>query len=185
MIARIIVLSLLYFADPAHAASLTQVRSCRLVDGSQMTLLAEATVDGNRLHLRINERTEKAFTDMPDADFVGAIVLAACIDHSLIFAINYGSPYLKGAVIRKNPVSHRLERINFAEKALPRWLYVNSQEMQLIIPNIGYEVQSKYIVYQFSTPDGQATEPLTSDTPPSRRGFKKLTIIGTSSTSRP
>lgn len=178
-------LSLLYFTNPAHAASLTLVRSCHLVDGSQMTLLAEATADGNRLHLQINEHTEKAFTDMPDADFVGTIVLVACIDHSLVFAINYGSPYLKGAVVRKNPVSHRLERIDFAEKTLPRWLYVNSQEMQLIIPNIGYEVQSKYIVYQFSAPDGQTTEPLATDTLPSRRGFKKLAITGTSPTSRP
>ena len=146
MIVRLTTLCLLLFAATANATPLTQVRSCPLSDGSQALLLAEATAEGNRLHLKIDGTIGTAFTDMPDTDFIGAIALATCVDSSLVFAISYGPPYLKGAVLRKNPVSHRLERIDFSEKALPRWLYVNAREMQLVIPNIGHETTSRYLV---------------------------------------
>lgn len=176
MIVRLATLSLLLLATTASATQLTQVRSCRLADGSRVALLAEATAEGNRFHLKIDGAIATAFTDMPDTDFIGTIALAKCVDRSLIFAISYGPPYLKGAVVRKNPVSHRLERIDFSEKALPRWLYVNAREMQLVIPNIGYEVSSKYLVYHHSASDGQSLEPVARDALPSSRGFEKLEI---------
>jgi hypothetical protein len=94
----------------------------------------------------------------------------------LVFAISYGPPYLKGVAIRKNPVSHLIERIDFSEKALPRWLYLNASEMQLVFPNIGYEVRGKYRVYQYVVDTGQPTEPVASDGMPGKRGFKVLNV---------
>lgn len=176
MTVRLTTLCLLLFATTANATQLTQVRSCPLSDGSQVALLAEATAAGNRFHLKIDGTIGTAFTDMPATDFIGNIALATCVGRSLVFAISYGPPYLKGAVVRKNPVSHRLERIDFSEKALPRWLYVNAREMQLVIPNIGYEVASRYLVYRYSASDGQTAEPAARDTLPSRRGFERLRI---------
>lgn len=176
MIVRLTTLGLLLFAATANATQLTLVRSCPLDDRSQVGLLAESTVEGNRFHLKIDGTVGTAFTDMPDTDFIGTIALAKCVDRSLVFAISYGPPYLKGAVVRKNPVSHRLERIDFSEKALPRWLYINSREMHLVIPNIGHEVASRYLVYHYSASDGQSSEPAARDTLPSRRGFEKLEI---------
>lgn len=167
---------LLLLTEAANATPLKLVRACQLDGGSRVALLAEPAVDGSRFHLKIDGRTEKAFTDMPDADFVGTVALATCVDHSLVFAISYGPPYLKGVVVRKNPENRRIERIDFAEKALPRWLYVNSKEMRLVIPNIGYEVPSRYLVYQYSAADGQPTEPLASDTLPDARGLKKFAV---------
>ncbi|MQA21160.1 hypothetical protein [Rugamonas rivuli] len=176
MIVRLTTLGLLLFAATANATQLTLVRSCQLDDGSQVALLAEPTVEGNRFHLKIDGAVGTAFDDMPDTDVIGNVALAKCVDRSLVFAISYGPPYLKGAVVRKNPVSHRLERIDFSEKALPRWLYVNSREMQLVIPNIGHEVASRYLVYRYSAADGQSLEPAARDTLPSGRGFEKLEI---------
>lgn len=176
MIVRPTTLSLLLLTATANAAQLTQVRSCPLDDGSRVALLAEPTAEGKRFHLKIDGNIGTAFSDMPDTDFIGAIALAQCVDRSLVFAISYGPPYLKGAVLRKNPVSHRLERIDFSEKALPRWLYVNSKEMQLVIPNIGHEATSRYLVYRYSAADGQPSEPTARDTLPSRRGYEKLAI---------
>lgn len=164
------------FAQTANAASSSTVSSCQLDDQSQVVLKAEPAIDGNRFFLQIDGNVEKAFTDMPDTDFVGTIALATCIDHILVFAISYGPPYLKGVAIRKNPISHQIERIDFSEKALPRRLYFNASAMQLVIPNIGYEVRGKYLVYQYTADAGQADEPIASDTMPSKRGFKMLNV---------
>lgn len=163
-------------AQTANAASLSAVSTCRLDDQSQVVLQAEPAIDGNRFFLQIDGNVEKAFTDMPDTDFVGTIALATCVDHVLVFAISYGPPYLKGVAIRKNPISHRIERIDFSEKALPRWLYVNASAMQLVIPNIGYEVRGKYLVYQYAVDGGQPNEPIASDSMPSKLGFKVLNV---------
>jgi len=163
-------------AQTANAASLSTVSTCRLDDQSQVVLQAEPAIDGNRFFLQIDGKVEKAFSDMPDTDFVGTIALATCVDHVLVFAISYGPPYLKGVAIRKNPVSHLIERIDFSEKALPRWLYLNASAMQLVIPNIGYEVRGKYLVYQYVVDTGQPTEPVASDSLPGKRGFKVLNV---------
>jgi hypothetical protein len=82
-------------AQMANAASLSTVSTCRLDDQSQVVLQAEPAIDGNRFFLQIDGKVEKAFSDMPDTDFVGTIALATCVDHVLVFAISYGPPYLK------------------------------------------------------------------------------------------
>lgn len=171
---RLLVAPLLLAAGFVAAAPSTVVRSCRAGDGSGMTLFAEPTVDGNRFNLQIDGKTEKAFTDMPNAEFIGTVALSVCVDHVLVFAISYGPPYLKGVAVRKNPTSHAVERIDFAEKALPRWLYLNQAEMRLIIPNIGNEVPSKYLVYRAGTAD----QPAAVDALPDKRGFKVVPIKG-------
>jgi len=100
---------------------------------------------------------------MPRTDFVGHIALAKCVGKTLIFALNYGPPYLKGVAIRQNPVTHADERIYFAEKALPRWLYSGRKEMLVIIPNEGDETDKKYLVYRYEAGKGQPDESTPTD----------------------
>lgn len=156
----------------AFAADSQVVRSCRLEDGSQALLLASHSIDGKQLSLRVDQRSEAAFSDMPDVDFVGDVVLARCIHGALIYALNYGSPYIKGAVIRKRIGAKSIDRINFAEKALPRWLYLGRSDMRLVVPNIGYEISSRYLVYEFSAQEGQQLKVIGSDRKPDEQGFK-------------
>lgn len=158
-------------ASQASAAAPKVVRSCRLEDGSQALLLASHSIDGKRLSLRVNRKLDAAFSDMPDVDFVGEVMLARCIHGALIYALNYGSPYIKGAVIRKRVGAKAIDRINFAEKALPRWLYLGRSDMRLVVPNIGYEISSRYLVYEFSAQEGQPLEVVGSNSLPVKRGF--------------
>lgn len=169
---QLLIAPLLFAACTAAAAPLETVRTCRLDGGARISLLAEPGLDGNRFFLRMDGKIGKAFTDMPETDFVGTIALSTCVDHVLVFAISYGPPYLKGVAVRQNPVSHATERIDFAEKSLPQWLYVSPAEMQLVIPNIGNEVSSKYLVYGFTAANGQANEASARDALPETSGFK-------------
>jgi hypothetical protein len=173
---RWLIAPLLLAAGTAAAAPLVTVRTCRLDGGARISLLAEPGMDGNRFFLRIDGKVGKAFTDMAESDFVGTVALATCVDRVLVFAIRYGPPYLKGVAVRQNPLSHAIERIDFAEKALPRWLYLSPTAMQLIIPNIGREVSSKYLVYGLTAAIGQANEATALNALPDKTGFKVFRV---------
>ncbi|WP_213938947.1 hypothetical protein [Pseudomonas sp. dw_612] len=156
----------------AYAQPLKTILTCPLAGNSKVSLLAEPAEDGHRLFVKLDGKTHIAFTDMPQADFIGRIVLAKCVSSSLIFALEYGSPYMKGVVMRKNPVTHSVEQIDFAEKALPHWLYLGREQMRLVIPNLGYEVPTKFLLYDYVAGKGQAETAIGIDTPPETHGFK-------------
>lgn len=164
-------IALLFITKVALAAPMEIVSSCQMVDGSRVSLLAESSIGGKQLYLKVDGKTKKAFTDMPDTDFIGQVTLAKCVNNVLIFALNYGSPYIKGSAVRKNPINHATEQLNFAEKALPRWLYLSPTEMRLVIPNIGYEVSAKYLIYRFVVGKGQENQAVDSNTLPGKQGF--------------
>ncbi|KVH32176.1 hypothetical protein WT01_18970 [Burkholderia cepacia] len=65
-------------------------------------------MDGDALFVRRGYKTGRAFLDMPETDFVGRIALSRCVGKTLVFALDYGSPYLKGVAIRLNPVTHAI-----------------------------------------------------------------------------
>lgn len=157
------------------APTKTELR-CRLEDGSIAALQSDRSVDGKRLFVSLDGRTEPAFADMPTTDFVGSLVMAHCQAGALVFAMNYGPPYLKGVVIRRQVGSARLERIDFAEKALPRWLYLGHTGMQLVLPNQGNELAGKLIVYRFDLASGQTEAAQGSNAPPSRRGYQVIRL---------
>jgi hypothetical protein len=157
---------------PAYAQPLKPILTCPLADNAQVSLLAEPAEDGQRLFIKIDGKTHIAFTDMPESDFVGRIVLAKCVSSSLIFALEYGSPYMKGVALRKNPVTHTVEQIDFSEKALPRWLYLGPRQMRLVIPNEGYEVSSKFLLYDYVAGKAQSDTAIGIDSLPDKHGFK-------------
>lgn len=147
-----------------EAGGLRQVLSCPLADGSRIALDARSHgLDGDALFVRRGRKTGRAFLDMPETDFVGRIALSRCVGKTLVFVLDYGSPYLKGVAIRLNPVTHVEERIYFAEKALPRWLYSRRGEMWVIIPNEGGETDGKYLVYRYSGSKGRPSESTPAD----------------------
>ncbi|MDI2146261.1 MULTISPECIES: hypothetical protein [unclassified Pseudomonas] len=162
--------------DPAFADVPKALLDCPLSDGSVASLLSTSSEDGQRLSVKIDNHTETAFTDMPDSDFVGEVAMAKCTGSGLIYAMNYGSPYLKGAFIRRHPGSKVLERIDFAEKALPVFLYLNAQQMRLVIPNDGYEIPEKFIVYNYISPKGQPEEPEGMNATPDKKGFEVIEL---------
>jgi hypothetical protein len=154
----------LAYADDAIPTKLRTVMSCPPADGTRATLKAEPHGDdGDALFVDEAGKTQPAFLDMPDTQFVGNVALARCVGGALVFALEYGPPYLKGVAIRRNPQTHADERIYFAEKALPKWLYLSNQEMLVVIPNEGHETDKKYLVYQYVSGKGQSDQSTATD----------------------
>jgi hypothetical protein len=121
-------------------------------------------------------KTENAFTDIPGADYVGKLVLSKCLDHILVFAISYGAPYFKGVLIRRTVADGTGHRIDFAEKGLPELIYMNNRETMLVIPNIGHEVASKYLIYRYQQEKGQGEAAVGSDALPAKTGYQVIRI---------
>ena len=165
---RRILLLLSLVVLPVAAAQPKPILACPMADGTKVILLAQSHgLDGKSLLLKVDGKTTPAFQDMPDTEFVGEVVLAKCANRAMVFALNYGPPYLKGVALRKNPVSHAKERIYFAEKALPRWLYTSDEEMLIVIPNVGLETDRKYLVYRYDAGRGQPVESSAENARPS------------------
>ncbi len=151
-------------AGESRVEPLRTIKSCTMADGTPVALKAESHgEDGVALYVDEEGKAQPAFTDMSNTDLVGNVALAQCVHGALIFALDYGPPYRKGAVIRRNLQSHAEERIDFAEKALPRWLYLSDHEMLVVVPNLGGETDKKYIVYQFIAGKGQLEESMATD----------------------
>ena len=169
---------LLLISATAAAAQPKLLLACPQADGTQIKLMAEPVSGGNRFYVEIDGRMDKAFTDMPDADFVGEIMLSRCIEHVLVFAIDYGPPYRKGIATRKRLAGAGVDRIDFAEKGLPRWLYVNPRDLMLVIPNLGHEVASPFLLYKFAADSGQPLTAAGIEKLPDKKGFKAVRIGG-------
>lgn len=152
------------------------VRTCLSDHGEAIALLSQHTVDGNRFGLRIDGKVVPAFSESGEHEVLGTLNYSACRHRALIFDVSYGPPYRKGVVVRINASSGQLDRIDFAEKAKPKWLYLSKSQIKLVIPNIGIERKGKYLIYDSSTSANAELSPLASDLLPDRRGYKVLEL---------
>lgn len=122
---------------------------CELRPSEAITLQARPHgTDGHALYTIWQGHAASAFGEDPEAPIVGELRMAACVQRTLLYAIDHGPPYLQGAALRVNPVSGQLERIDFAEKALPSHLDLGQGLMRLVFPNQGGEHSLRYILYR-------------------------------------
>ncbi len=165
--------TLLCAFPPLQATPTQNLFACELAANQRIELASEPRGPaGSTLFLKFSGATVKAFDDFPDVEFVGSVVLSKCVDHVLVFGMNYGPPYIKGEAIRANHRTHAIERINFAEKSTPKWIYSGPRDMLLVFPNLGNESARKFIVYRFVSDVGQEENPSFVDQLPRRTSYK-------------
>lgn len=135
--------------------------SCELRPGQPAVLKARAHgIEGVSLSTRWQGRDAPAFGEAAGAELVGEVVLAACVQRTLVYALNYGPPYLKGVAWRINPRTRQAERIDFAEKALPAYLDVGPRGMTLVFPNEGGEHDLRYTLYRSGSAEAEPSDTL-------------------------
>jgi len=142
-------------ASLAHAAPKSGV-PCSLGKLHVAQLLTDDdTVDANqRYQLVLDGKVSPAFAEQSFADdTLTEVKTAQCQYRSQVFAVDFGSPYYKGFAIRYNARAKAMERIDFAEKALPAYLVNAADNFTVVMPNEEAGVTSKYIAYSYN---GQA-----------------------------
>lgn len=94
---KIVMFFLMIFPCYCLLGNIKNIKDCKLEDGNRVKLISLRTVDGSTPYLIFDNVIVSAFLD--GTIYSGDIILSKCIHHSLIFALNYGAPYMKGCLI--------------------------------------------------------------------------------------
>lgn len=91
----------------------------------------------------------------------GEAVQVSCVGkkaRALVVTGEFNANALQGFVLSWNPELGRIERLDFAEKSRPAWLYLRPTETIVVVPTYGNgETDKKFVVYRHSF--GSAAEP--------------------------
>lgn len=170
------------FAHPFSAAA-ELVKRCDV--GSKASSRVDAVRDSKIAdtyvyYLRQNGSARPFFEDRDSSR--GASVRIACVGshtRALVVSGEFTANFLQGFVLIRNPINGVVERLDFAEKNPPSWLYLSSSETDVVIRTNGYgETNKKFIVYRHVT--GVNTEPqvVPMNELPARAGAEVIELDG-------
>lgn len=167
----------------AFAAAAELVTSCDVggkassrVDAIRDSKIADTYV----YYLRQNGSVRPFFEDKDSSR--GSSVQIACVGshaRALVITGEFTANFLQGFVLSRNPINGVVERLDFAEKNRPDWLYLSSTETAVVIPTHGHgETNKKYIVYRHFL--GSVSEPqvVPMDELPARAGANVIELGG-------
>ncbi|EAS7580406.1 hypothetical protein EGY70_23205, partial [Salmonella enterica] len=90
---KMVMLFLMFFPCYCLPMDIKNIKDCKLEEGNRVKLISLSTVDGSTPYLIFDNVIVSAFLD--GSIYSGDIILSKCIHYSLIFALNYGAPYMK------------------------------------------------------------------------------------------
>lgn len=116
-------IAILFLVSFCSLSSTTKtIQTCELKGGDLIKLVTHQTVDGDTPYFTFRQVIRSALLDDKNI-YSGGIILSKCVNHTLIFNFNYGSPYLKGClvtgVIKKPQAKDSLEGFCFSERNNP------------------------------------------------------------------
>ncbi|EAM7923127.1 hypothetical protein FA099_22445, partial [Salmonella enterica] len=126
---KIVMFFLMIFPCYCLLGNIKNIKDCKLEDGNRVKLISLRTVDGSTPYLIFDNVIVSAFLD--GTIYSGDIILSKCIHHSLIFALNYGAPYMKGCLITGVSVSaerkYQPNGFCFAERNIPESVWFGEE----------------------------------------------------------
>ncbi|ECE1677254.1 hypothetical protein LNQ01_004436, partial [Salmonella enterica] len=131
---KIVMFFLMIFPCYCLLGNIKNIKDCKLEDGNRVKLISLRTVDGSTPYLIFDNVIVSAFLD--GTIYSGDIILSKCIHHSLIFALNYGAPYMKGCLITGVSVSaerkYQPNGFCFAERNIPESVWFGEEHTLII-----------------------------------------------------
>lgn len=140
-----------------------RVLRCELSPHHRMELLArpqggpdDASVE---LYTRLRGKVEPAFTPQASgAAPTGRLGVHLCLQGVMVYVLR-GDGWVRAAVVRRQPGTHKLERLDVVDTSEPYGLYVNDDEMRVVVPRRG---RTQYTVYSTRTGRGRPSNILPS-----------------------
>lgn len=133
--------------------------------------------DTHIYYLQQGDKRRPVFGD-PDQSR-GSDVVAECVGkntRALAVSGEFTANALQGFVITRPPGSSTLERLDFAEKSRPQWLYLSKHEIIAVVPTLGYgETSAKYMAYRH-TVGSNADRAEAIDQLPPASGFEVIKL---------
>lgn len=179
---RLISVSFLLLPLSANAENFNPVEQCTLgtVPSTQIEVVnAQPIADSAIYYLQHKQRPSPVFASAELSR--GAAMSIQCAgreEKALVVSGEFSANYLQGFAIRYNSASHELERIDFAERNRPSWVYLNRSGMAVVFQNSGNESSKKYLVYQYISGKGQAAAAYGTNRVPTDSTNIKITLSG-------
>ncbi|EPB0512768.1 hypothetical protein ACRABS_003080 [Salmonella enterica subsp. enterica] len=168
---KIFMLFWMFFPCYCLSGDIKNIKDCKLDEDNRVKLISLHTVDGNTPYLIFDNVIVSAFLD--GSIYSGDIILSKCIHHSLIFALNYGAPYMKGCLITGGSASaerkYQPNGFCFSERNIPESVWFGEDHTLIIIKNnnsVG-EWRGNYIIY-----DSRGDEAQTFNKLPDTKNYK-------------
>jgi hypothetical protein len=169
----------------AHAftAAAEVVTTCDV--GSKTSSRVEAIRDSRIAdtyvyYLRQNGRMRPFFGDKDSSR--GSSVDVACVGRNaraLVVTGEFTANFLQGFVLSRNPKNGGVERLDFAEKNRPAWLYLTPSETTIVIPTYGYgETNKKFVVYRHFVGSTAGAQVIPMDELPAQAGADVIKLGG-------
>ena len=169
----------------AHAftAAAELVKTCDVGSkaGSRVDAVRDSKIaDTCVYYLRQNGSTRPFFEDRESSR--GSSVQIACVgshERALVVTGEFTANFLQGFALRRNPANGVVERLDFAEKNRPAWLYLSPSETDVVIPTHGYgETNKKFIVYRHFVGSGAEPQVIPMDELPARADAEVIELGG-------
>jgi hypothetical protein len=181
MKSSIILLCCLFAHAVSAAAELVKTCNVGSKTGSRVDVVRDSKIaDTYVYYLRQNGSTHPFFEDKDSSR--GLSVQIACVGshaRALVVTGEFTSNFLQGFVLSRNPVNGVVERLDFAEKNQPTWLYLSPSETDVVIPTHGYgETNKKFIVYRHFVGSGAEPQVVSMDELPVRAGAELIELGG-------
>ncbi|MYN30173.1 hypothetical protein [Duganella levis] len=166
-------------AVATHSAEL--VASCRLGSGAaqSVAVMRDSPAASTHIYYLQQGRKRTAFFGTTEQSR-GSSVLVQCVGNkhrALIISGEFTANAVQGFVLTYPFGQASPERLDFAEKSRPGWLYLGSDEMRVVVTTGGYgETNAKYVMYRHVI--GQADdEPARAiNELPSSAGFEMISL---------
>ncbi len=134
--------------------------------------------DTHVYYVRHGGETRAFFDNRSDSR--GSGVHSSCVgkkQHVLITSGEFTANFLQGFVLVHNPITGKIERVAFAEKSPPEWVYLGSNETLVVFPTHGYgETNKKYVVYRHVVGATSDHEAAGTDRLPVAGGFEVIKL---------
>jgi len=168
---------LLFALSTSTSFAAELVKACDV--GTPVAIVRDSKIaDTHIYYLQQGGKRRPVFGD-PDQSR-GSDVVAQCVGkniRALVVSGEFTANALQGFVIARPPGSSTPERLDFAEKNRPQWLYLSKHEIIAVVPTLGYgETSAKYAAYRHAIGQSNADRVDAIDQPPSAGGFEVIDL---------
>lgn len=169
-------------ASTQAAAATTHVATCQLgsVPASTVKVTKRHPIfDTDIYELHYAGKTTYFFTDEEGSRGGPAkVICAGKKQRALVAYGEFTANYKQGFVLVFNHATGKIERLDFAEKAPPAWLYLSEHEAEVVLPTdgAGENGTTPYVVYRYIKGRKKQPEPEGLETPKPPAGFEVIQL---------
>jgi hypothetical protein len=177
----ITLIALLILPFSAAAEKLSMVETCSLGanNNSVVSIMkAHPILDSNIYYLQQQQQKPHPVFQSKEMSR-GAEVLTLCAgqgEHVLIISGEFTSNYIQGFAVRYNVAANEFQRINFAERNRPKFIYLTENKMLVVFSNTPNESSKKYLIYQYISGKGQSEAAYGADQLPRKTEAEKIIL---------